>query len=211
MTDKSNRKAIGFVFFVALVIIVASAAYRWAPVPFGEVNLTMGSVASLLALIFVIALFVERAQEVVLTNWRAKGSEELDLKILGLERKLKRLETSHESDEDPESLYQELEAARLDKLQYRAQTRVLALRVGVVMGLMVSMAGVRTLGSFVAPEVLLAFGTVQLAIFHGVDVIITGGVIAGGSDGVHKMAELYRVFVETKAKEEKQKLSPLQE
>ena len=207
----SNQRPWGFFIFVIVILLLAAASYRVAPGTIGPIEVTVESVLSLFGLIFVITLFVERAQEVVLTNWRARGSEELDLKILGLERQLNRLNNTPNNDQPVEPIYAELERLRIEKLNYRSHTRVLALRVGVIFGVAVSMAGVRTLGVFVPLDTLLAFSTVQQAIFHCVDVIITGGVVAGGSDGVHKMAELYRVFVETKAKEEKSKLSPLKD
>lgn len=199
----------GFVLLVLLALAVAGAAYWVAPVSIGRVTINITMVVSLLLTIFVITLFVERAQEVILTNWRALGSETLDLKILTQEKRLKRLEQTGAESGVVESQYHELQLLKLEKLQYRARTRIYALRIGVIMGLAVSLAGVRSLGVLVPETVIAHFAPLQQMIFHGVDVIITGGVIAGGSDGVHKMAELYRVFVETRSKQQKQRLSPL--
>lgn len=205
----SNTRPWGFFIFAGIILLIAGASFWLAPGAIGAVEIKPETVLSLLGLVFVITLFVERAQEVVLTNWRARGSEALDLKILSLERQLSRPKNTPNSDQSLEPLYIELEQHRIEKLNYRSRTRVLAMRLGVIFGIAVSMAGVRTLGVFVPVHTLLSFDMVQQIIFHSVDVIITGGVIAGGSDGIHKMAELYRVFVETKAKEEKRKLSPL--
>lgn len=205
----AKKRPWGFFMFIGMILLIAGGSFWIAPDSMGAGTVTVESVMSLFGLIFVIALFVERAQEVVLTNWRAGGSEALDLQILALERQLNRLNTTSNGEQSLESVYAELESLRIEKLNYRSHTRVLALRVGVIFGVAVSMAGVRTLGAFIPAETLMAFSSVQQIIFHGVDVVITGGVVAGGSDGVHKMAELYRVFVETKAKEEKRKLSPL--
>ncbi len=36
----------------------------------------------------------------------------------------------------------------------------------------------------------------QLNFFNFLDVFLTGGLIAGGSDGVHKLIEVYRSFTE---------------
>ncbi|PIE41446.1 MAG: hypothetical protein CSA49_03400 [Gammaproteobacteria bacterium] len=199
----------GFFLFVFIIAAVVFASFWLAPGGFGVLVVAPEAVFSLLSLIFVVTLFVERVQEVMLTNWRAAGADALELDILVLERKLSRLAgVSQQSQED---LYAKLERLRLQRLNYRSRTRVLALRMGLVFGIAVSLAGVRTLEFLVPSSTVLAFGLAQQILFHSVDVILTGGVIAGGSDGIHKMAELYRVFVETKSKKEKRKLSPLKD
>lgn len=205
----TSQKSWGFFAFISIVVLLAAASFWLAPVAIGPLKVESQTVFSLLAMVFVVTLFMERAQEVILTNWRARGSEELELEILGLERQISRLKKYPDPDIPLEPLYTKIEQRSMARLHYRAHTRVLALRIGLVMGVAVSMAGLRTLGVFIEPHTLMAFDLTQQIIFHCVDVLITGGVIAGGSDGVHKMAELYRVFVETKAKEEKKKLSPL--
>ena len=57
----------------------------------------------------------------------------------------------------------------------------------------------QTLGALVPEPALLDLGYTQQIIFHAMDVIITGGVIAGGSDGIHKMAEWYRTAMESRS------------
>ncbi|MDX1692575.1 MAG: hypothetical protein R3208_02345 [Ketobacteraceae bacterium] len=187
----------GFYAFMLLILVVAAGSWWFAPDTIGPLQLSPATVLSLLGTIFVVTLFVERAQEVILTNWRAFGSEALDLRILALQRSIDQEGTDHP--ERGEAVAR-LETLKLDKLRYRAQTRIYALRIGVLMGIAVSLAGLRTLGALVPEAVWLDFGAVQRLIFHTVDVIITAGVIAGGSDGVHKMAELYRATVESRSR-----------
>lgn len=192
--------------FGLVVIMLAGSAYWLAPESIGRLQLTPSMVISLLATIFVVTLFVERAQEVILTNLRAYGSEALDLKLKALQAQLQRLERGTDTSAEVEDLLQTLADTRLEKLKYRAQTRIYALRMGVLMGVAVSLAGLRTLGALVPDTTLVGFAEVQQVIFHTVDIVITGGVIAGGSDGIHKMAELYRVSVESRSRAQQRKI-----
>ncbi len=196
-----------------LVLLLAVASFWVAPVAVGPIKLTTAEVMSLLGSVFVVTLFVERAQEVILTNWRAYGSEALDLAIRVQEQRVLRLERGEPGQQesgqqstsrDAGSLTearQRLDELCQDKLRYRAQTRIYALRIGVIMGVAVSVAGLRTLGVLVPETAVMAFGLVQQVIFHTMDVIITGGVIAGGSDGIHKMAEWYRLAMESRSRQ----------
>ena len=189
----------GFYGFVLAILAVAVGSHWVAPMALGPLSLTPTQVLSLLGSIFVVTLFVERAQEVILTNWRAYGSEALDLALVSQEKVIEGLSAG----QDAEALHlarQRLDELRHEKLRYRARTRIYALRIGVIMGLGVSMAGLRTLGALMPAEALLGLGQAQQIIFHTMDVIITGGVIAGGSDGIHKMAEWYRVAMESRSR-----------
>ena len=196
-----------------LVLLLAVASFWIAPVAVGPIKLSTAEVMSLLGSVFVVTLFVERAQEVILTNWRAYGSEALDLAIRVQEQRVLRLERGEPGQQesgqqstgsDAGSLTearQRLDELCQDKLRYRARTRIYALRIGVIMGVAVSVAGLRTLGVLVPETAVMAFGLVQQVIFHTMDVIITGGVIAGGSDGIHKMAEWYRLAMESRSRQ----------
>lgn len=182
------------------ILLLAVASFWVAPMAVGALDLTTGQVMSLLGSVFVVTLFVERAQEVILTNWRAYGSEALDLALTAQARQVARMAQEGNGTELDEAEAR-LEQLRQEKLRYRARTRIYAMRIGVIMGVAVSMAGLRTLGVLVPEATVQAFGLLQQILFHTMDVIITGGVIAGGSDGIHKMAEWYRVAVESRSRQ----------
>ena len=203
---------LGFWLLMLVLVGTALSAYWIAPLAFYDLELKSGDIVSLMLMVLVVTLFVERAQEVILTNWRAQQSEELDLKISQIERKIRKLSVSpNDTREAEENLRGQLDTLNGEKLAYRARTRLYALRLGVLMGVAVSIAGVRVLGALVPNDMVLGFGMFQQIAYTFIDVILTAGVVAGGSDGVHKMAELYRVFVETKSKVQRNKLSPSEE
>ena len=64
---------------------------------------------------------------------------------------------------------------------------------------MVSAVGFRSLQTLVDPASLAALPGVQRFIFGLLDVFLTGGLIAGGSDGIHKIAQVFYDFMDATA------------
>lgn len=193
-----------WLFGLAVVLCLSAAAFGMTtPIHFNSVS--AAAVVELLATIFVVTLFMERAQEVILTTMRARGSEQLELSIRKYKRVIQRKKKIAPDQPIDECFYDQLERARIEKMDYRAYTRVLALRLGLLFGLMISLAGVRSIGVLVDDAVLMQLSSMQLSMFNVVDVLLTGGVMAGGSDGIHKMTELYRSYIEINVKRNKSK------
>lgn len=198
-----------WLFGVAVILCLCAAAFGvTVPIHFNSVSVS--AIAELLATIFVVTLFMERAQEVILTTMRARGSEQLELTIRKYKRGIQRQKKIDPEKVIEEHYYDQLEEARIDKMDYRAFTRVLALRLGLLFGLMISIAGVRSIGVLVDESVLGQLSSLQLRMFNVVDVLLTGGVMAGGSDGIHKMTELYRSYVEINVKRNRSKKRELE-
>ena len=122
-----------------------------------------------LGVLYVIAVFVERALEVFIKAWRQSGRSVL-------ENELATLEVGHP----------ELAAKRRELDDYRAGTRRRALLTGLSIGVVLSLAGVRTLAVIVEPP----SGGLQGFLFQFSDVLVTGGLVAGGSAAVHEMMSL---------------------
>ena len=83
--------------------------------------------------------------------------------------------------------------------EYRAGTQRRALLVGLTLGILVSLSGVRLLGP------ILEFGGVdewsfQQAVFQFTDIIVTAGLIAGGSATIHELMALVDDFLKTSRK-----------
>ena len=72
--------------------------------------------------------------------------------------------------------------------------------LGMVLGVLAAMVGARALGPFVDVN-QLAKGVVwggQSAWFASVDVLITGGLLAGGADGIHQIVNRFLEFAKKK-------------
>ena len=83
------------------------------------------------------------------------------------------------------------------KSAYKSQTRKIALWTALLVGLMISGVGVRSLDTLLVPVQQGALNSgIQGALFRCLDVLLTGGLIAGGSDGIHKITQLASTFFE---------------
>ena len=134
-----------------------------------------------LGILYIVALFVERALEVLIKAWRQGG------RIL-LEEEL-RSETDDQARAGTEK--------RLK--QYKTGTQRRALLAGFTLGILVSLAGVRLLGPIFDVSEGAASGF-QAAVFQFADIVITAGLIAGGSSSIHELMALIDDFLKASRK-----------
>lgn len=149
----------------------------------------LGDVASVLAPLVLVAMFIERAVEVINTASRAEGSAYLKASLKhAIER----------AGSDPEAAA-DVAAIRGSLTAYRAQSQRMAFLTSLVLATVVSMAGVRAL----APLLDLTAGPVgnQLRALTFLDVGLTALLLAGGADGIHKIVSTFTTYMDaTKAK-----------
>src|SRR6266511_90041 len=81
---------------------------------------------------------------------------------------------------------------------FKSQTRKFALWTALFFGLLISGVGVRSLDSLVEPVAQNSIRTdsIQMFVFRFLDTLLTGGLIAGGSDGIHKITQLATTYFE---------------
>lgn len=133
------------------------------------------NIGNVLAPLAVIALFIERAVEVVITAWRDPGAMRLkhDLKAAPADRKA--------------GIQQELD-------HYRLHTQRFSFGTSITLSLVAAMVGVRG----VAP---LLTGAPTAGAFQGFDIVVTALLLAGGADGLHQIMTTFTDFLDnTKAK-----------
>ena len=75
---------------------------------------------------------------------------------------------------------------------YRGATQRIALRAVVVLGLLIAATGIRTLDLFVAVPTDVA----PLLLYTLLDLVLTAGMIGGGSDAVHKLMSAVTGFLD---------------
>jgi hypothetical protein len=99
----------------------------------------------------------------------------------------------------------EIELARVcaAKEQCRSRMRRVAFAGSVALGVIVSEVGVRVLGLFVDPAAFNGLSPEQQASFNTVDVLLTGAMLGGGSDALHKFVTVFTNFMERTAKQAK--------
>ena len=160
-------------------------------------------VAQLLTILFLAALLAERALEIFVGTWRSVGAARLELAVRGLEEDVARLTGQSPVDQGSlSSARTALEKARREEWQYRCATRQLTLRVGLALGLLVGGVGLRALETLIDPA-LSGWSASQSAAFRLVDVVLTGGLIAGGSEGIHRITTVFDNFMSTTARRAK--------
>jgi hypothetical protein len=124
--------------------------------------------------LFMISLFIERTLEVFVTSWRGPEAAIRERKINALRKQVK------------------------DRCKARMQR--IAFAGSVAMGMIISAVGVRALGLFIDPAAFSALSEMQQASFNVVDVLLTGAMLGGGSDALHKFVTIFTNFMERTAK-----------
>ena len=185
---------------IAIIILVAGAVVSSNPAPFKAFQ--PAEILQILAGILMIALFMERALEVFITTWRGPDAAQLELTLKKSKEKILKLEqTSKARDEKSQGKLEAeralLEKARVNRAKYKSQTQRLALWTSLIFGLLISAIGFRALQTIVEPTAWSAITGNQKMTFNLVDILITGGLIAGGSDGIHKVMQVYSTFMDT--------------
>lgn len=191
------KKILAILFIIAILAVVVF--FKFSAIPFQKDVLS--KIGGLLTLLFFAALLLERALDVFLTLGRAPKSEELDELITKL-RNL--LSANVAAAVDRSAGEAELLAAQKEKREWRAGTRSIAMWLGFILGIIVSAVGIRTLGSIIDIS-MIEDNNAQVFAFGIVDIVLTGGLLAGGSDGIHKISELFRNFFESQSAQARQK------
>jgi chemotaxis signal transduction protein len=152
-----------------------------------EPNVT---VLSMLGYLLLVSLFVERAIEIILSSWRSAEADKLDREIDKEKKEIRAAQPKENQDLPLTS--PDLEELLDTRAIYRAESRFAALWIGMCIGVIVSLAGVRILGNLFETDRLTEF---QTGLFIVVDVLLTGFVLAGGSDAINKIYKVYSSFM----------------
>ena len=187
------KKTTSIVTILLLAVVGAFVIYPvWsnqAPLPVDFKPLTPQAFAGLIGWLLAAALFIERAVEVVVMIFRDQQADLLD----EAEENAARDFTSaikKAAAEAVETARQALVAARQNKLVYRAETKEIALLISFTFSVFVSLAGVRALHG------LLLDATPTGNLFTVADIVVTGAMLAGGSEGIHRMANAFTSFMD---------------
>lgn len=165
-----------------VILIVAAIAVAVGGVPNAAAFKleTPDAVVEALMGLFVAALLMERIQEVFITAWRSKETEDLKTNLDALKTDYQRNSTDTISS-------QVLQATRALNT-YKKKTRDIAFGLGLFLGFTFALVGVRSLSAMTEYENLVGF---QAVLFNVFDLFLTAGVIAGGSDAIHKLISVF--------------------
>ncbi len=191
-------------FFWILAIFVLTLTLWLTKVPITFKSFTYEDVLRQLSVIFLAALFAERALEVFITTWRGPGANDREKTFKQLDKhfveyKAMTPEALQAAHIDLQVERGKLDAADREYSTYKSQTQRIALWSSLILGLAISAVGVRSIEMLVDAKVigdLAASSPNQVSAFRVVDVLLTGGLIGGGSEGVHKVAQVFTDFMD---------------
>lgn len=171
---------------VALAITVAVARpplIRFRP-------LEIEDFTSVIVPLFLVALFIERAVEVFLTSWRATDSETLEKKA---------------KEKEPDGVEKPASVERQELSRFKGRTRIIAFTSGTLLGIIAAALGFRVLEPFLHADWSQQPGVTPFhaGSFQAFDAILTGLVIGGGADGMHKLVLVFTNFMDAAAKKAK--------
>lgn len=189
------------IMIVILTIAVVLLAIRFVPknLPFWQ--FTMRDIVILLISLSLVALFIERAVEVIIIVSREKGKQEL-LNNISSEKRKSELRAKKGA---REMTAKEEEAINKHD-NYSTDTKTIAMPTAFAIGIIISALGFRALQPLVDPAVFKTLGSAQKALFIGIDTLITGALLGGGSKGMHEIVETFLNWVQIRRKILKEKL-----
>jgi len=175
-------------FGILLVVYLDRPALAFLPTRPDAVDQGLHVMAAL----FIVALALERAIEVYVATFRNARAIQLkhaveradeDRKFLEEDKKL----VGDARDAKAKGLMDTHAAARWELVAFRSETQVYTMRLGLILGLAISALGFRVMQQLVTaiPDA----NAFQAAAFRGLDVAITGGLLAGGSKGIHAITQ----------------------
>jgi hypothetical protein len=149
--------------------------------------------------LLLIAVFLERSLDVFLTTFRAHGSEELQREIRRIKTDLSKFieKNGNVSAAKRVSYDGKLEIERQKLAAFKSKTRIIALWSGFTVGIILGCIGVRSLDCLLDKEVFSGLPVFQQKAFQFIDILLTGGVLAGGSDSIHKIFDVYTTYMHT--------------
>ncbi|MBE0639284.1 MAG: hypothetical protein IH598_12265 [Bacteroidales bacterium] len=174
---------------LGLAAAVVAYYYQMDALSF-KTDLDITDVPQLFGYLILIALFVERAIELLLALWRSAEADSLDRNIEKLKERMAKISDNTEAEKEAKrQIMTEIELAEDDRVDFKAESRLAAIWTGMVIGVIISTIGVRILGSIFEDPV--SSHKIHMGLFIVVDVFLTGFVLAGGSGAIHKIMTLY--------------------
>ena len=188
---------------IAFFLIIAALIYFGAAIARDVVTFRSDlqeRVVDLLTNLIVLVLVIERILEIFISTWRNPEKNELEEDLRKIETRLEILREGRGDGQGSvdgtalESILEERSVASRQLLAYKEVTRVWSVRAGLIIGVILAIAGFRVLESIFDSGALTGF---QSRLWIWMDILITAGVIAGGSKGIHTLSKALGDFFET--------------
>lgn len=134
-----------------------------------DYELTSADYTSILTTLFFVALIAERFVDILIGASRRSGKTEIQIRL------------NSASGEDKKAIQLELD-------KYRAETEKQAMKISYVIGIFIALAGFRIFSALIDNPIA------DDVFFNTMDIILTGGIIAGGSKGINTITATMKSF-----------------
>jgi hypothetical protein len=174
-------------------LIAASAAAAWQASNFTGLAFKPFSgeeIVGNLTALFLISAFLERALEVFVSSWRDAARRALEQDVLHAAADVKATADAAAAAEAQRQLREHRRALHL----FKAKTARVTFACGLIAGAVIALAGARALGPLLVQ--LPPAGSPQALVVTIVDVVMTAGLIGGGSDGIHKLVSVITDYLD---------------
>jgi hypothetical protein len=158
-------------------------------------KITESDVLAVIASLFVVAVFMERTVEAILSPIRSPDRQKIEHEIEDINHVIESLKPNTPSDAVTQKLVNKKH--ELDLYNLRTAKRASWLSFGF--GLVISFVGVRALSGLIEPTEFKNLDQLNKNLFSFVDVVLTGGVIAGGSAAIDKIGRAISQFYNLKS------------
>lgn len=189
--------AFGNKIVIFMILVLAGIALAvWAIGATGQVDaskLDPSTFGKTFGLLILMALFVERATEVLVNMRRGEGRAKVDADVQKSQADLDQARQNAEQDAtksgDVQPAIDALAVQQGQLTVFKKQTNVEASVPSVILGLLIVLAGVRSIGMFVDISVITDKNQQVLLLL--VDIYLTGFLIGGGADSIHKILNAF--------------------
>jgi hypothetical protein len=178
------------IVLAALAVGIAVVATRWQFVG-RPPNPDLTSFGTLLGTLLFASAILERAMDVWLSIAMGGKADRLDAQLRGLRATIDAAPPDQRAEQEAK-----MAPLVVDRTAHRDATRQLATPVSLVIGLVISTIGLRSLQPLFDKADAAWLTSAQGHVFVVVDILVTGTLLAGGSDGIHWIIALYRDWVD---------------
>jgi hypothetical protein len=159
-------------FTLGIVVIYFSAHPQSAPL---KSELTLEVILGALGGLFVLVLLIERATEIFIAITRSEKTEKLKLEVHTLKK--------------DQSKAADLVAKTAERAAYKNETKSLSLLIGFAISVIACAGGIGILSTIV--DITQGADT---GFIRGIDIVLTSGLLAGGSDSFHQFVRSLETF-----------------
>ncbi len=166
---------------IGTLLILGIMVLAWSQPGTTGLTLENQNMFPLFSALILVSMLVERGTEVLLSTLRTDNAERLDNEIAELKQKIAK----------QPGLTEQLTLKTRERLNYRLESGRIARWIALILGLLIATTGFRCL-SYICPP---PKADLLANIFVLVDVLITGAVLASGSDAINKLTRLYSSYI----------------